>query len=81
MGRLQAFLTLYMEIMEKGTDSVHKILTHIRDHPDEPCLIHCTGLNTLLIHPRGIRRLNISQPERTEREQLLPSFKWYGNFE
>ena len=52
-GRLQAFLTLYMEIMEKGTDSVHKILTHIRDHPDEPCLIHCTGLNTLLIHHEG----------------------------
>lgn len=32
-----------MEIIEKGTDSVHKVLTHIRDHPDEPCLIHCTA--------------------------------------
>lgn len=36
-----------MEIMEKGVDSVNKVLTHIRDHPDEPCLIHCTGLNTI----------------------------------
>ncbi|KAF9791222.1 protein-tyrosine phosphatase-like protein [Thelephora terrestris] len=40
---LEAFLSLYMEIIEKGSDSVHKILTHIRDHPDEPCLVHCTA--------------------------------------
>lgn len=40
---LGAFLSLYMEIMERGTDAVQKILTHIRDHPDEPCLIHCTA--------------------------------------
>ena len=39
----QAFLSLYMEIIEKGSDSIHKILAHIRDHPDEPCLVHCTG--------------------------------------
>lgn len=40
---LEAFLSLYMEIIDKGTDSVHKVLTHIRDHPDEPCLVHCTA--------------------------------------
>ena len=39
-----------MEIMEKGTDSVNKILTHMRDHPDEPCLIHCTGTYARSIH-------------------------------
>jgi len=38
-----AFLALYTEIIEKGTDPVQKVLTHIRDHPDEPCLIHCTA--------------------------------------
>ena len=43
-GYWQAFLNLYMEIVEKGTDPVQKVLVHIRDHPDEPCLIHCTGM-------------------------------------
>ena len=49
-GFWQAFLTLYMEIVEKGTDPVHKVMTHARDHPDEPCLIHCTGMNSLSIY-------------------------------
>lgn len=49
----QAFLTLYMEIIEKGADPIQKILIHIRDHPDEPCLIHCTGLSPPQISLHG----------------------------
>ena len=56
-----------MEIVEKGTDSVHKVLTHIRDHPDEPCLIHCTGMNTPTIHYND-QASDRQQPERTGRE-------------
>jgi len=53
---LGAFLSLYMEIVEKGTDPVHKVMIHARDHPDEPCLIHCTagkdrtGIIVAIIH-------------------------------
>lgn len=52
-GYGQAFLALYMEIIEKGTDPIHKVLTHIRDHPDDPCLVHCTGSNALWIPLQG----------------------------
>ena len=65
-----------MEIVEKGTDSVHKILTHIRDHPDEPCLIHCTGMNTVDLLLLYDQASDGRQLERIGRGQSLPSFIW-----
>jgi len=38
-----AFLKLYVEILENGHEAIEKILVHLRDKPEQPCLIHCTA--------------------------------------
>ncbi|KZT26412.1 hypothetical protein NEOLEDRAFT_1132467 [Neolentinus lepideus HHB14362 ss-1] len=42
-GELTAFVALYTGIFESGGPAFEKVLLHLRDHPDEPCLIHCTA--------------------------------------
>lgn len=53
---LQAFIILYMEIIDQGGEALEKILVHLRDKPEDPCLIHCTGSSALsfpsLVSPR-----------------------------
>ncbi|KAH9841651.1 protein-tyrosine phosphatase-like protein [Rhodofomes roseus] len=39
----EAFLTLYSEILRSGGTAVETVFLHLRDHPDEPCLLHCTA--------------------------------------
>ncbi|THH27248.1 hypothetical protein EUX98_g6935 [Antrodiella citrinella] len=39
----EAFRMLYKGNFESGGPAYGTILRHIRDHPDEPCLIHCTA--------------------------------------
>jgi len=38
-----AFDGIYTEILQYGTIPYRTILHHLRDRPDEPCLIHCTA--------------------------------------
>ncbi|KAH9848933.1 protein-tyrosine phosphatase-like protein [Lenzites betulinus] len=40
---LGAFMRTYTQILECGTSALEKVLLHLRDHADVPCLIHCTG--------------------------------------
>ncbi|KIK70730.1 hypothetical protein GYMLUDRAFT_51940 [Collybiopsis luxurians FD-317 M1] len=40
---LDAFLTLYQEILETAAEAFRKVFLHLRDHPDRPCLVHCTA--------------------------------------
>ncbi|KAI0351571.1 hypothetical protein OH77DRAFT_930996 [Trametes cingulata] len=40
---LDAFLKAYRRVLESGSASLEQVLVHLRDHPDEPCLIHCTA--------------------------------------
>jgi len=42
-GESEAFLALYSEILERGGGAVETVFLHLRDHPDEPCLLHCTA--------------------------------------
>ncbi|KAI0363248.1 hypothetical protein BV20DRAFT_958658 [Pilatotrama ljubarskyi] len=37
------FLTIYRHVLEHGNSSLEQVLIHLRDHPDQPCLIHCTA--------------------------------------
>ncbi len=30
-------------ILRSGGIALGQILAHLRDHPDQPCLVHCTG--------------------------------------
>jgi protein tyrosine/serine phosphatase len=36
-------MVLYQEILEHGGAAFDAIFRHLRDHPDQPCLIHCTA--------------------------------------
>ncbi|KAJ3981200.1 protein-tyrosine phosphatase-like protein [Lentinula detonsa] len=40
---LQAFLTTYEEILDTATEAFRTVFVHLRDHPDQPCLVHCTA--------------------------------------
>ncbi|KAJ4485861.1 protein-tyrosine phosphatase-like protein [Lentinula aciculospora] len=40
---LQAFLGTYEEILDTATEAFRTVFVHLRDHPDEPCLVHCTA--------------------------------------
>ncbi|KAF9076016.1 protein-tyrosine phosphatase-like protein [Rhodocollybia butyracea] len=42
-NELEAFLSLYEEILETGKDAFKTVFLHLRDHPEEPCLVHCTA--------------------------------------
>ncbi|KZT09151.1 uncharacterized protein LAESUDRAFT_540086 [Laetiporus sulphureus 93-53] len=39
----EAFLKLYIQILLSGGPAFEVILTHLRDAPDVPCLLHCTA--------------------------------------
>lgn len=43
LRQAQAFMELYSQILDNGGPAFEPILQHIRDHPDEGCLFHCTG--------------------------------------
>lgn len=32
-----------MEIIDQGGEALNKVLVYLRDKPEDPCLIHCTG--------------------------------------
>ncbi|KAI0934933.1 hypothetical protein AcV5_006617 [Taiwanofungus camphoratus] len=38
----EAFLKLYGQILQTGGPALETVLVHLRDHPNEACLIHCT---------------------------------------
>jgi len=40
---LNTFVTLYTEILENGAGAFENIFTHLKNKPDEPCLVHCTA--------------------------------------
>ncbi|KAH8701820.1 protein-tyrosine phosphatase-like protein [Talaromyces proteolyticus] len=39
----EGFVAAYSEILRDGTDAYKTIFEHVRDHPDKPFLVHCTG--------------------------------------
>ncbi len=39
----EGFRRAYTDILENAPPSYRRVLTHIRDHPDEACVIHCTA--------------------------------------
>ncbi|KAI0690921.1 protein-tyrosine phosphatase-like protein [Cerioporus squamosus] len=39
----EAFIGLYTGILKEGGSALEKVLLHLRDSPDAPCLVHCTG--------------------------------------
>ncbi|KAJ3895566.1 protein-tyrosine phosphatase-like protein [Lentinula edodes] len=43
IDELQAFLNTYEEILDTATEAFRTVFIHLRDHPDQPCLIHCTA--------------------------------------
>jgi len=40
---IQAFMELYMQILDNADPSYTLILRHVRDHPDKGLLFHCTA--------------------------------------
>ncbi|TDL29822.1 hypothetical protein BD410DRAFT_758941 [Rickenella mellea] len=40
---IEAFMELYLQILEHGGPAFSVILKHIRDHPTEGCIFHCTA--------------------------------------
>ncbi|KAH6915078.1 protein-tyrosine phosphatase-like protein [Coprinopsis sp. MPI-PUGE-AT-0042] len=42
-GKTEAFIELYSQIMDHGGSSFGTILRHIRDHPLQGCVFHCTA--------------------------------------
>lgn len=34
---------MYEVILEQGAPAFETVLRHVKDHPDEPCVVHCTG--------------------------------------
>ncbi|KIJ57092.1 hypothetical protein M422DRAFT_198473 [Sphaerobolus stellatus SS14] len=42
-GKIEAFMQLYSQILDNGIVAYSTIFNHIRDHPDEGFLFHCTA--------------------------------------
>ncbi|KAK7695400.1 hypothetical protein QCA50_000036 [Cerrena zonata] len=42
-GKTEAFMELYSQILDNGGVAFGQILRHVRDKPDEPCIMHCTA--------------------------------------
>jgi len=42
-GKTEAFIELYSQILDHGGPSFGSILRHIKDHPREPLIFHCTA--------------------------------------
>ncbi|CDO70337.1 hypothetical protein BN946_scf184843.g26 [Trametes cinnabarina] len=42
-NELDAFLQAYARILQSNASSLERVLRHLRDRPDEPCIIHCTA--------------------------------------
>ncbi|RXW24710.1 hypothetical protein EST38_g1196 [Candolleomyces aberdarensis] len=42
-GKTEAFIELYSQILDHGGHSFGAILRHVRDHPNEGCVFHCTA--------------------------------------
>ncbi|CAL1700431.1 unnamed protein product [Somion occarium] len=42
-GKIEAFMELYSQILENGGPAFGHILRHVRDRPNEACIIHCTA--------------------------------------
>ncbi|KAE9400593.1 hypothetical protein BT96DRAFT_919426 [Gymnopus androsaceus JB14] len=42
-NELEAFLVTYQEILETAGETFRKVFTHLRDYPDQTCLVHCTA--------------------------------------
>ncbi|GBE79887.1 protein-tyrosine phosphatase-like protein [Sparassis latifolia] len=42
-GRTAAFMELYSQILEHGGFAFGEILRHVRDRPNEGCIVHCTA--------------------------------------
>ncbi|KAL0961173.1 hypothetical protein HGRIS_006146 [Hohenbuehelia grisea] len=40
---LRSFLGMYTAFLKSGGPSYEVVLKHIRDNPEEPCLVHCTS--------------------------------------
>ena len=38
----EGFRRAYADILEDGAPAYREVLTHLRDKPREPCLVHCT---------------------------------------
>lgn len=68
-----------MEYLDHGKDAFRTIFTHIRDHPDQSCLIHCsagkdrTGVAiALILATAGVETSTIQQEYRLSEEGLKP---------
>lgn len=79
---------MYEGILEGGAPAFESVLRHMKDHPDAPCVIHCTGSFWDLYHSFHsteraygyVLTLNphiFVQLERTEQEYFLPSSSRY----
>ncbi|KAF8592198.1 hypothetical protein K439DRAFT_1643807 [Ramaria rubella] len=42
-GKIESFMVLYSQILDNGIMAFSTIFKHIRDHPDEAFLFHCTA--------------------------------------
>jgi len=42
-AKTESFMELYSQILDHGGPSFAVILRHVRDHPDEACIFHCTA--------------------------------------
>ncbi|KIY51470.1 hypothetical protein FISHEDRAFT_70702 [Fistulina hepatica ATCC 64428] len=40
---LNAFLSMYLEMLEDGTPTYGTLVRHVMEYPNSPCLVHCTG--------------------------------------
>lgn len=43
---IQTFANSYKKLMKDFAGSYEKIIRHIVDHPDEACVVHCTGMGS-----------------------------------
>lgn len=37
-------MELYSQILDNGGPAFQNVFLHLRDHPSEACLFHCTGV-------------------------------------
>lgn len=46
-------MTLYSQILDHAGPAFGTILRHIRDHPEDNCVFHCTGMRPVMEYPES----------------------------
>jgi hypothetical protein len=58
-------MELYSQILDHGGNAFGTVLRHVRDHPENGCLFHCTGQSFMLFRSERVLLVDLAGKDRT----------------